>query len=195
MGRAVRIRKILHGKGMRDKPVDSIHQHMIQEPLHHFQAFAPPVSSENLTHGSALLQTIQRRQRCSEICQHIMEKCSVITHIAANPAETEAVHLRAQLLQYDINPRHILAFQSPEIMPRAKAQMRMRSIILNDMADVLNPVRSAPVPNLAAEIRTVESGNDIHKLFAVDRGNCKSRLRILFCLLAAVRLILNIFPQ
>ena len=52
--RTIPVGKFLHGEGVGNKIIHSVHQHMIRQPFHQLQSFRPSIGAENFAHGSAL---------------------------------------------------------------------------------------------------------------------------------------------
>ena len=159
--RAVRIIR-LRRKRMRHKIVDSAHQHMVGQVLHHLRTLTPAVRAENLTHGPALFGRVKMCQRGRQLCQIIIGK--IIKHmLIADIARIAALGKpRHNLVQNNVDAGHIHRANRAEIMARPITGSGMTVVILNNMPDEHHAVLAAPLPHRPAVVLFKRTGNNIH---------------------------------
>ena len=162
VGRTVGVRKRLGSKRMGDIPVYPPHQHKIGEPFHLPKAFAPAIGAEIFTHCPSFFLGIDMGKGGTKFSQTIIEELIVRLKIPGSPGVGTAFDAGNHLVQHNIHPGHILSPQGTEIMTGSVAQTTMAVVLLNDVANILHPMRPAPVPDLFAEVLPVEGGHGVH---------------------------------
>ena len=170
MRRAVRVREILHGECVGNEMIDTADHHMVEDPLHLFEPFSPAVCPKHLTHGAPAFFRIETCERNTETGQSIVEEFTVIGVDASDRMERIIIEFRTELLKDDINACHVLPPKSSKIVRSAQTELGMTSVVLNDMPDIFDSVRTAPVADLPAEVFPVEVSDLIGEEHTVCTG-------------------------
>ena len=81
-------------------------------------------------------------------------------------------HAGHDLMQHDVHAAHVLPLLAAEVMARAAAKPRMGVHVFNDVADVFDAARTAPVAQLPHEAVAIAARDQIH----VRQADCSRRL-------------------
>ena len=120
----------------------------------------PSKCAKDLGHATPLLFGVEVCCRGAQLGQHVVIELEVPN--AAPVAVKAAVHTGHQLVDHDVDARHVLTAYGAEVVPGAHAQARVAVLILDNVADVLHAVRAAPVAELVAEALLIEGARDVH---------------------------------
>ena len=154
--------RVVGRKGMGDEMVDAPHQQEVRDPLHHGTALCPTVRAEFFAQCSPLHLGILMGEGSTQLTQNVMIKRR-IADAGSQAAIMDMVrHAGHNLMQDDVNSRHILPFQRPEVVSRTAAGSCVAVIVLDDMTDVHDTVVAAPVSYQIAEIIPIQAGDGIH---------------------------------
>ena len=159
-----------HRIGMRHKDVQPANQHMVRQVLHHFQALRPAVGAENLAKRLPVLARLRPRSGCGQLCQPKVEEIRVGDVIPAGTHVGVIRHARDDLVQHDVDPRHVLPGQRAEIVSAA-AHVGVLPCVLHDVADGFDPVCAAPIAQPFAEILLEQPADNFHVGGAAGRRN------------------------
>ena len=161
MRRAVRI-GIDRREGVRHEPVHAAHQQIVDQPLHHGRILRPAVRAEDLAHGAVVHMRPDVRQRRRELAQHILEERRISPMPRADGRADMMRKAGHDLMQHDVYAGHVLPLERAEVVSRRAAQTGVRVLILDDVADVHNAVRAAPVAHTLCKALAVERRYNVH---------------------------------
>ena len=169
VGRAVGV-GVVGGEGMGDEVVDAAHQEEVGDPLHHGTALGPAVCTELLAHGAALHLRVLVSQGCPQLTQDVVVEGGIADTRREAGVVDVVGHAGHDLVEDDVDTRHVLTLQCAEVVTRARGHSGVAVEVLDDVADVHDPVVAAPVTQEVAEIIAVEAGDGIHVGQADGRG-------------------------
>ncbi len=145
VGRAVRVRELLGAEGVGHKVVHTPDHEVVQKVLLKAHPLPPAVGTEYLAHGVALLSRLYGRGGAGKLAQAVVVE-GTVTLLEHPPVVAYVLPLGHNLSADIVYPRHVLARKSPEVVAQGGAGAVVVVIVLDKVADVLDPMLTAPVP-------------------------------------------------
>ena len=142
--------------------VDAADQQKVDQPLHHRGTLGPAVGTEGLAHGVAVHMRLDAGKRRSQLRQNIVEEFRV-SHAAGDGRRGGILpKARHDLVQHDVDTRHVLPAQCAKIVSRAAADAGVGIHILDNMTNIPHTMCPAPIAQGIGKILVPEAGQGVH---------------------------------
>ena len=161
MGRAVRVGIGLHAEGMGHEMVHAPDQEVIGQVLLQPDALLPAVVSEYLAHAVAALRRVDGRQRSAQPAQHEVIEPPV-PRLSPHAEGAVPLALGQHLATDIVDARHVLPGEAPEVVAEAAAGAGVLVVVLDQMADVPDPMRTTPGADLLRKVFLHQPGHGVH---------------------------------
>ena len=133
---------------------------MVGDPFHLAQALVPAEGAKDLGHAAPLLFWVETRGRRAQLGKRVGKELHVPR--AAEVAVAPVVDAGGELVDDNVDARHILPGDRAEVVSGALAQARVATLVLNHMSDVHDAVLAAPVADLLVKAGAVELRGNVH---------------------------------
>ena len=146
---------------MGGKVVDAPGEEVVGEVLHRPHTGVPAVGPEVFAEGPAALAGVDVGVGGPQLAQLIVVELPVAgLGKALRPDRVAAAdhHLAADV----VDAGHMLPGEAPEVVAHAGAEPGVGAVVLNDVADILDPVGGAPVPQLIGKALFHQPGDAVH---------------------------------
>ena len=160
--RAVPVRILLCGEGMGHKVIDPAHHEVVQQVLLQPHALLPAVVAKDLAHRPAVHVRVQRAHGGAQLAESVVIELAVLLvteHVLFLPILHAGLHLAADV----VDAGHALPLETPEVVPQAGARAGVLVVVLHHVADVLHPMRAAPLADLMRKVLLHQAGDAVHK--------------------------------
>ena len=157
---AVPIGEGRHAKRVWRKPVNTADEHMVGNPFHLAQALVPAKGAKDLGHATPLLFEVEARGRRAQLGKRVRKELHVPR--AVEIAVVPTVDAGDELIDDNIDARHVLPRDRAEVVSRALAQTCVATLVLDHMSNVHNAVRAAPIADLLVKAAAVELRGKVH---------------------------------